>query len=100
MGTMHALFAIPQLQCVLSFTTVCDVVSLQSGTSRVINATNQVKRVTGVVSYRNVLHLLSVTANGATWLSRRVLTQCWYCIGCVEIGRLSMSGCGYESAAW
>ena len=55
-GTMHALFAIPQLQCVLSFNTVCDVVSLQSGTSHVINATNQVKRVTGAVSYRNVLH--------------------------------------------
>ena len=54
-GTMHALFAIPQLQCVLSFNTVCDVVSLQSGTSHVINATNQVKRVTGAVSYRNVL---------------------------------------------
>ena len=44
--------------------------------------------------------LLSMTVNAATWLSRRVLTQWWHCVGCVEIGRLSMNGCGYESAAW
>ena len=51
-GTMHALVgAIAQFRCVISFTTVCDVVSLQSGTSHVINATNQVKRVTDAVSY-------------------------------------------------
>ena len=88
-GTMHALFAIPQLQCVLSFNTLCDVVSLQSGTSHVINATNQVKRVTGAVSYRNVCTLLSMTVNAATWLSGRVLTQWWHCVGCVEIGRVT-----------
>ena len=57
-GTMHALFVIPQFQCVLSFTTVCDVISLQSGTSHVINDTNHVKRVTGAVSFRNVLHFV------------------------------------------
>ena len=44
--------------------------------------------------------LLSMTVNAATWLSGRVLTQWWHCVGCVEIGRLSRSGCGYESAAW
>ena len=31
--------------------------------------------------------LLSMTVNAATWLSRRVLTQCWHCVGCVKIGR-------------
>ena len=66
-GTRQALFAIPQFQCVLSFTTVGDVISLQSGTSHVINATNQVKRVTCAVSYIKLFcTLLAMTANAAT----------------------------------
>ena len=28
------------------------------------------------------------------------IDTCWYCVGCVDSGRLSRSGCGYDSAAW
>ena len=45
--------AIPTFQFVISFTTVCDVVSLQSGMIDAINATNEVKGAADTVCYRN-----------------------------------------------
>ena len=32
--------------------------------------------------------------------SSRIIDTCWYCVGCVDSGRLPRSGCGYDSAAW
>ena len=54
MNDTHALLGtIPKFQFVISFTTVCDVVSLQSGTIDVTNATNEIKGAADAVCYGN-----------------------------------------------
>ena len=100
MGTMHALFAYPSSNAF--FHSIQFVMSLACNQEQVMSSTLPIKsnELLVLLVIEIFCTLLSMTVNAAMWLSRRVLTQWWHCVGCVEIGRLSRSGCGYESAAW